>query len=108
MAASLAVPHSDLHTGTWPFSQKASISVTETICNQIPKKLTFKACIKRATCLERAHECLINGHHAASVVKFATVVGRREKRHQLSLGEEFIAVFDNLVRSAYQVQIVSI
>jgi len=46
--------------------------------------------------LEGAHEGLVDGHHGTGVVELATVVGRRKKRDQLSLGEEFVAVLHHL------------
>ena len=46
--------------------------------------------------LEGAHERLVDRHHAAGVVELATVVGRREQRHQLPLGEELVPVLHHL------------
>lgn len=40
------------------------------------------------------------------VVKFTAVVRGWEQRHQLSLREEFIAILDDLMGSAYQVKVV--
>lgn len=48
--------------------------------------------------LERTHKSLINAHHSASVVKLSTVIRSWEQSHQLSLGKEFIAIFNNLRR----------
>ena len=46
--------------------------------------------------LERAHEGLVDGHHAAGVVELAAVVRRGEEGDQLPLREKFVAVLDNL------------
>jgi hypothetical protein len=46
--------------------------------------------------LEWAHERFINGEHGTSIIKFATVIWRREQSDQLPLAEELIAVFDDL------------
>lgn len=51
--------------------------------------------------LEGAHEGFIHRHHSASVIKLPTVIRSREKRHQLSFGEEFIAIFHHL-RERYE------
>lgn len=40
------------------------------------------------------------------VVKLAAVVGRGEERDELPLGEELVAVLDDLVRAADQVELV--
>lgn len=46
--------------------------------------------------LEGAHECLVNAHHGAGVVKFATVVRGREKCHQLPLRKELVSILHYL------------
>ena len=48
--------------------------------------------------LEWAHECFVDRHHGAGVVELAAVVGRAEQGHQLTFGEELVAVLDNLSR----------
>ena len=53
------------------------------------------------THLERTHESLIDTHHCASVIEFATVIGSREQGDQLSLCKEFVAVLDYLMSSTY-------
>lgn len=58
------------------------------------------------TYLERAHESLVDTHHRTSVVKLATVVGRREESDELAFGEEFVAVLHHLMRATYEVQVV--
>ncbi len=56
--------------------------------------------------LERAHEGLVDGHHGPRVVELAAVVGRREERDELALGEELVPVLDDLVRATNQVEVV--
>jgi len=56
--------------------------------------------------LEAAHECLVDAHHGARVVEFAAIVWRREECYQLPVAEELIAVLDDLVRSANQVDLI--
>lgn len=62
----------------------------------------------RQNYLETAHQRFVNAHHSAGIVEFATVVWRREKRDELPLGEEFITVFDHLMRPAYEIHIMTI
>lgn len=57
--------------------------------------------------LERAHESVINTHHRSSIVKFTAIVGSTKYRHQLSAREKLIAILNNLMRSADQIQVVS-
>lgn len=57
--------------------------------------------------LERAHEGVINTHHCSSIVKFTAIVGSTKYRHQLSAREKLIAILNNLVSSADQIQIMS-
>ena len=54
----------------------------------------FDLFIGRLENLEGAHEFLVDGHHGSGIVD-ATVVGRREQRHQLTLGEELVTVINN-------------
>lgn len=61
---------------------------------------------KELTNLERAEQALVNTHHCTCIVEFTTVVGCAEKRDQLALGEEFVTVLNNLMRTTYQVHIV--
>ena len=56
--------------------------------------------------LEGTQQAFVHRHHCAGVVEFAAVVRGREERDELSLGEEFVAVFHDLVRSADQVHVV--
>ena len=55
--------------------------------------------------LEGAHEILVNGHQRARVIELATVVGRGENSYQLFLGEELVAVFNNLMPAADEVEV---
>jgi len=48
--------------------------------------------------LERAHERRVDGHNRGCVVELATVVGRREERDEPPVGEELVAVLDDLMR----------
>ena len=50
----------------------------------------------RTAYLERAQEGLVDTHHGTRVVELATVVRRREESHQVSFGEKFVPVLDNL------------
>jgi len=56
--------------------------------------------------LEGAHEGLVDAHEGARVVELAAVVGGGEERDQLALGEELVAVLDDLVRPADEVDVV--
>ena len=57
------------------------------------------------TNLERAQQALIHTHHGSGIVKLAAIVGCAEERNQLSLGEELVTIFDNLMSAAYQVHV---
>jgi len=48
------------------------------------------------TYLEGAHQCLIDTHHGAGIVKLAAVVRCWEQSHQLPLRKELVAVFYHL------------
>lgn len=56
--------------------------------------------------MEGAEQALIDAHHGTGVVEFAAVVGCAEKRNELSLREELVAVLDNLMGAANEVHIV--
>ena len=58
-----------------------------------------------AVYLERTEQAFIHAHHSSSVIKFAAVVRRTEKGHQLPFREEFVTVFDDLMCSADQVHV---
>ena len=56
--------------------------------------------------LETAHQSIVDAHQGAGVVELTAIVGRREQSDELSLGEKLVAIFDDLVSSADQVDIV--
>jgi hypothetical protein len=58
------------------------------------------------TNLERAEQTFIHAHHGAGVVELAAVVGRAEQRNELALGEELVAILDDLVGTANEVHVV--
>lgn len=58
-----------------------------------------------ATYLERTQQTLVDTHHGACIVEFTTIVGRAKERDKLSLREEFVTVFYNLMRSADKVHV---
>eukprot|EP00964_Phaeocystis_antarctica_P067018 scaffold40561_cov72-Phaeocystis_antarctica.AAC.4 len=58
------------------------------------------------TCLEAALQVLVDAHHRAAVVELAAVVGRREDRYEAAVGEELVAVLDDLVRAHDEVEVV--
>lgn len=41
------------------------------------------------------------------IVEFTTIVWSWEQRHQLSFRKELVTIFDDLMRSAYQIKVVS-
>ena len=67
-----------------------------------PKILSF---ICRLENLKAAHKSLINAHHCTRVVKLAAIVRCAEKGNKLATLEEFVAVFDDLMRAADQVDV---
>jgi len=56
--------------------------------------------------LEGAHEGFVHAHHCTRIVKFTAIVGRREHCDELPSGKELIAVFNDLVRTADEIQVV--
>ena len=62
--------------------------------------------LKGLTYLERTQQALINAHHGARVVKFSAIIRRTEKRYQLSLREELIAIFHDLVGATDEIHVV--
>lgn len=58
------------------------------------------------TNLERAEQALVYAHHGTCVVELATVVGSTEQSDELTLGEELVAIFYNLVGTADEVHVV--
>mmetsp|Transcript_17525 Transcript_17525/g.54741 ORF Transcript_17525/g.54741 Transcript_17525/m.54741 type:complete len:529 (-) Transcript_17525:13-1599(-) len=55
--------------------------------------------------LEGAHKSLVDGHHAAGVVELAAVVWGGEDGDELAAGEELVAVLDDLVGAADEVEV---
>ena len=62
--------------------------------------------VRRLQNLEGTHESLIDTHHSSRVIEFSAVIWCRENGNQLSLSEELVAVFHDLMRSADQVHFV--
>lgn len=58
------------------------------------------------TYLERAEQALIYAHHGACIVKLAAVVGCTEERNELTLREELVTIFHDLVSTANEVHVV--
>ena len=58
------------------------------------------------THLERTKETLVDAHHCTGIVEFTAIVGRTEQGDQLSLGEEFVPILDDLMSAAYQIHVV--
>uniref|UniRef100_A0A6B2LC98 Uncharacterized protein n=1 Tax=Arcella intermedia TaxID=1963864 RepID=A0A6B2LC98_9EUKA len=56
--------------------------------------------------LKGAHKGFIDGHHGAGVVELPAVVGGGEDGDELALGEELVAVLDDLVRTDHEVEFV--
>jgi hypothetical protein len=57
--------------------------------------------------LERAHEGFVHTHHSAGIIKFAAIIRSAEQRDELPPSKEFVAVFNDLVRSANEIQVVA-
>ena len=55
--------------------------------------------------LETAHEGVVDGHHGTGIIEFTAVVGGREEGHQLTLGEELVAILNDLMSPADQVDV---
>jgi len=56
--------------------------------------------------LEGAHQGLVHSHHGTCIIELSTVVGSTEQSHELSLSEELVAVFHDLMGSADEVHLV--
>jgi hypothetical protein len=56
--------------------------------------------------LEGAEQTLVHAHHGTGVVELAAVVGGAEQRNELTLGEELIAILNDLMRTADEVHVV--
>lgn len=55
--------------------------------------------------LERAKQALVDAHHGTGIVKLAAVVGSGEEGDELALGEELVAVLDDLVSTADEIHV---
>jgi len=55
---------------------------------------------------EGAHQALVDRHDGPRVVELAALVGRGEDGDKLPVGEELIAVLDDLVRAHDQIVVV--
>ena len=53
--------------------------------------------------LEPAHELIIDYHYGSCIVPLSVVVRSREDSDQLSISEELVAIFNDLMSSANQV-----
>ena len=62
--------------------------------------------VQRLEDLERADEILVDGHHRSRVVEFSAVIRSGEYGDELSVAEELVAIFDDLVCSADEVEVV--
>lgn len=58
------------------------------------------------TNLERAEQALVYAHHGTCVVELATVVGGTEQSDELTLREELVAIFYDLMGTANEVHVV--
>jgi len=105
-------PCSCLRTGTWLSSPTVSKSVRRREMRRVvnsTSETTAKAIsLDYIIHLKTAHQGFIDAHHTTSIVKLAAIVWRGEQRHELSFGEEFITVFDYLMRPAYQIHVMAI
>lgn len=61
-----------------------------------------------STHLKRTHEWIIDWHHSAGVVEFSAVIWSGEQRDQRAFGKELVAVFDDLVGPANQIQVMAV
>lgn len=70
--------------------------------------VTFKQIflLSRLYDFELAHQVLVHYHNCCGVVPFTVVVRRGKYCNQISVRKKFVAVFDNLMSSANQIEIV--
>lgn len=57
------------------------------------------------TNLERAKQTLVHAHHSSRVVKLSAVVWCTEQGHELTLGEELVSIFNDLMSPADQIHV---
>lgn len=62
--------------------------------------------LSRLQDLKAAEQALVNAHHGAGIVEFATIVGRAEECDQLALAEELVPVLDHLMSATDEVHVV--
>ena len=55
---------------------------------------------------EAAHQCVVDGHERAWIVKLTAVVGCAEDCHQLSSAEKLVTIFNHLMGSADKINII--
>jgi hypothetical protein len=53
-------------------------------------------------------ERLVDAQNRAGIVKLVAIVWRRKDRHEPAIGKEFVAVRDDLVRAAHEIQVVGL
>jgi len=58
--------------------------------------------------LERTHQRIIHSHHGTRIIKLSTIVGCRKHRHQFAIGKEFVSVFDDLMGSHDEVEVMAV
>ena len=56
--------------------------------------------------LEGAEQALVDTHHSACIVKLSAVIRSTEEGDELALGEELVAVFDDLMSTADEIHVV--
>ena len=62
--------------------------------------------VSRLEDLKAAHKRIIDRHHRSRVVKLAAVVWRTKQCDELPSLEELVPIFDNLMRSADEINVV--
>ena len=81
--------------------------------NSLPPR-TPSLCLSLLRCtsglqnLERAHQSIIHSHHCTCIVKLSTIVGSGKYSYQFTIGKEFISVFDDLMGSHNEVEVVTV
>ena len=55
--------------------------------------------------LERTHQWLVDAHDRAWIVELSAIIWCAKNCYQLSFCKKFVTLFDDLMRSAYQVDI---
>mmetsp|Transcript_27350 Transcript_27350/g.84771 ORF Transcript_27350/g.84771 Transcript_27350/m.84771 type:complete len:254 (+) Transcript_27350:1025-1786(+) len=91
------------HKGPTPL---ASVSPPKPPVLVLPLLVELGLLHRRLQDLERAHQVGVDRHDGARVVELVAVVRRGEDRDELALREELVAVLDDLVRAADEVEVV--